>query len=86
MFPPGVFLRQVVLKLLITTNWDEIDGNQILLAMEKGNSLEKELLTEVKEHNEHHHADDVFTSWGSETPKKYSKAEIDKILKTLSES
>ena len=36
--------------------------------------------------HEHHHADDVFTSWGSETPKKYSKAEIDKILKTLSES
>ena len=32
----------------------------------------------------HHHADDVFTSWGAETPKKYSKEELDTILKTLS--
>jgi G3E family GTPase len=137
---------------VITTNWDEIDGRQILAAMEKGNSLEKELLFEVKEHHDeaccdhdhhhhdeecdchehepdhhhdeqcgchdhehshhhdencdchdhehhhhhdencgchhhdHHHADEVFTSWGVETPKKYSKSEIDKILKKLSES
>ena len=34
----------------------------------------------------HHHADDVFTSWGTETPKKYDKAELDSILKKLSES
>ena len=34
----------------------------------------------------HHHADDVFTSWGTETPKKYEKAELDSILKKLSES
>ena len=34
----------------------------------------------------HHHADDVFTSWGTETPKKYDKAELDNILKKLSES
>lgn len=117
---------------IITTNWDEIHGKQILLAMEKESSLEKELLNETKEHhdhehhqhnkecncnehderncdchnhehnhhdhgnscdckdhnhnNEHHHADEVFTSWGIETPKKYSKAEIDDILKTLAES
>lgn len=36
--------------------------------------------------HEHHHADDVFTSWGTETPKKYEKAELDSILKKLSES
>ena len=36
--------------------------------------------------HEHHHADEVFTSWGVETPKKYSKAEINDILKTLAES
>ena len=162
---------------IITTNWDEIDGKQILEAMEEGNSLEKELLEAEKEHHHHHHdhehdkecgcghhyhdhehdeecgcghhhhdhehdkecgcghhhhdhehdeecgcghhhhdhehndecgcshhhhdhehgegcgcghdhghhhADDVFTSWGAETPKKYSKEELDTILKTLS--
>lgn len=36
--------------------------------------------------HEHHHADDVFTSWGTETPKKYDRAELDSILKKLSES
>lgn len=43
---------------IITTNWDEINGKQILEAMERENSLEKELLTEVKEHHEHHHHDE----------------------------
>ena len=33
----------------------------------------------------HHHADEVFTSWGKETVRKYSREEIEKILKTLSE-
>lgn len=33
----------------------------------------------------HHHADDVFTSWGKETPHKYTKTEIESILKTLSD-
>lgn len=130
---------------IITTNWDEINGKQILSAMEREESLEKELLVEVKnsksenhqhseecccnnnknhtkeececdnhehhidcnynDHNhnhhthdhecgcghdhhshDHHHADEVFTSWGMETPKKFSKVEINNILKTLSES
>lgn len=137
---------------IITTNLDEINGKQIVLAMEKGNSLEKELLEEEREHNnyhndgecscgnnhehhhidngdeecscghnhdnkhhnydeectcrndhkhhnhdekcscahdhshEQHHADEVFTSWGVETPKKYGKDEIDNILKSLSQN
>ena len=33
----------------------------------------------------HHHADEVFTSWGRETAKKYSREEIESILKQLSE-
>ena len=37
------------------------------------------------EEHEHHHADEVFTSWGKETVRKYSREEIEKILKTLSE-
>ena len=36
-------------------------------------------------HHEHHHADDVFTSWGTETAKAYSKAEIEKILSSVSD-
>mgnify|MGYP001143024603 FL=1 len=36
--------------------------------------------------HDHHHADDVFTSWGVETPRKYDEAELNEILKKLSES
>lgn len=156
---------------IVTTNWEDISGKQILSAMEKGNLFEKELIKEAKEHFEHkhnhencgcshehdnhneeecrcenhqhnhkedcncndkhghdkecncnnqnhesdeecscdtyehhhhdgncscghdhngehnhHQADEVFTSWGIETPKKYSKEEINNILKTLLES
>ena len=44
------------------------------------------------EHHHHHHhhhghdADDVFTSWGQETPRKYTKEEVESILKALSET
>lgn len=37
------------------------------------------------DHDGHHHADDVFTSWGKETPRKYTRSEIESILKTLSD-
>ncbi|MCH1981652.1 CobW family GTP-binding protein [Ruminococcus sp. OA3] len=37
-------------------------------------------------HDHHHHdADEVFTSWGTETARTYEKDEIDRILKTLSD-
>ena len=38
------------------------------------------------EHHHHHHghdADEVFTSWGVETPKKFAKAELEAILEKL---
>ena len=35
------------------------------------------------DHEGHHHADDVFTSWGEETPNKYDKEVLDAILKKL---
>ena len=35
------------------------------------------------DHDGHHHADDIFTSWGIETPHKYTKEGIEKILKTF---
>ena len=147
--------------VIITTPWEDINGKQILSAMEKSNSLEDELLREtVHEHHHHdhhgecscshdrehhhdeecgcehdhehhhhehegeccdhdhehhhdgecscghdhehhhdeecgcghdpkhghHHADDVFTSWGIETPKKYSKDDLNEILNKLSQS
>ncbi len=34
-------------------------------------------------HHHHHDADEVFTSWGMETPDKYTKEEIEGILKKL---
>ncbi len=34
-------------------------------------------------HHHHHHADEVFTSWGKETAKRYSDADIEKILEAL---
>ena len=34
----------------------------------------------------HHHADEVFTSWGRETIKKYTREGLEKILEALSES
>ena len=34
-------------------------------------------------HHHHHHADEVFTSWGAETPKQFTRADIDRILTAL---
>lgn len=50
--------------VIITTNWDEINGKQILSAMEKENSLEKELLEEEKHHHDHEHHHDENCSCG----------------------
>ena len=35
------------------------------------------------EHHHHHHADEVFTSWGKETPKAFTKEQLDGILSAL---
>lgn len=37
-------------------------------------------------HEGHHHADEVFASWGRETARKYTETEMDFILKALSET
>lgn len=36
--------------------------------------------------HEHHHADEVFTSWGTETPRKYTEEEVREALEVLSNS
>ena len=47
---------------------------------------------EEEEHHHHHHhhhghdADEVFISWGEETHKKFTKAEIERILKALEDA
>ena len=109
---------------IITTPWDDIEGTQILGAMENVTNLELEMLAEAAEkahaehehhhhdgeccghdhdhehdhhhhdgecgcghhHEGHHHADEVFTSWGTESPNKYDKATLDDILDTLANS
>ena len=38
------------------------------------------------EHHPHHHADEVFTSWGTETTRKFTKDEIERILEELDNS
>ena len=35
------------------------------------------------DHEHHHHADEVFVSWGTETPRKFSEAELRAILDAL---
>ena len=33
--------------------------------------------------HEHHHADEVFSSWGRETPRKFSREDVERILTAL---
>lgn len=119
---------------IVTTNWDEISGAQILTAMETENKFAEDLLSEeLEHHNEdehehhhhdhdddehehhhhdgecchhdhdddehehhhhdgecchhdhhHHHADEVFTSMGIESAKKFTKEELEAALSKLS--
>lgn len=116
---------------IMTTPWEDVQGEEILFVMENHDMLEKQLMEETEvcsecghhhhgkhhheheeckcehelhhehghphnhdecscggshEHEEHHHAEEVFTSWGSETPRKYNKEELENILKALSTS
>ena len=38
------------------------------------------------DHEGHHHADEVFTSWGVETPRRYSAEELQQMLEKLESS
>ena len=119
---------------IVTTNWDEINGAQILAAMETENKFADELLKDEdicpvcghshhhddedecchhdhEHHHEdgecchhdhehhhhedgecchhdhdhhHHHADEVFTSIGIESAKKFTKEELENALGKLS--
>ena len=140
---------------IITTPWEELDGAQMLAAVEKAYNMEEELMKEAHAHHHehhhdheccghdhehhhdheccghdhkhhhdheccghdhehhhdheccghdhkhhhdqecccghhqehaHHHADEVFTSWGKETPVKYTVEEITEIMKVLADT
>ena len=83
---------------IVTTDWNELTGAQIVSVMDGKRDLVAELLSEAQasnaahadedeeEHHHHHHdhdADEVFTSWGVETAKKFSKADIEHALTEL---
>ena len=117
---------------IVTTDWAELTGKQLVEAMTQKNTLDdelQELLAEAAAHDHHHHhdhdheehehhhhhdhdehdenctcgchdhdhdheehehhhhhdhdADEVFTSWGVETAKKFSKADIEHALTEL---
>ena len=85
---------------IVTTDWNELTGAQIVSVMDGKRDLVAELLSEAQasnaahadedeeEHHHHHHdhdADDVFTSWGKETAHKYSREDLDKALHALDE-
>ncbi len=38
------------------------------------------------DHEHHHHADEIFASWGMETPRKFTEAELREILGELSDA
>ena len=92
-------LREMnTMATIVTTPWDELDGKKIQKAIEKTETLEKELeelskidTAELEEHAHHHHhhhhhghdADEIFESWGMETPAYYSEQEIRDILAKL---
>ena len=113
---------------VITTPWEQLDGKQILAAMERTSAEFVHELAERMEHeheeecddpdcachhhhhehdhehdhdhehehhhdhdhdHEHHHhhhghdADEIFASWGVETPKSFPAAELERILTAL---
>ncbi len=121
---------------IVTTDWNLLDGKQILEAMEKSDTLEAELLKlsahahdecddpdcdchehhhhehehhhhhhhdhdhecddpdcachhhdeEHGHHHHHHHADEVFTSCGAETTKKFTEEELKTALSAIAEN
>ena len=87
---------------VITTPWPELSGEQIVQVMERIDSLsstmqEMEHFHEHHHHHEHgehcgcghdhdHHADEVFTSWGVETPKKFTEEQLREILAKLEDA
>lgn len=87
---------------IITTPWEKLGKEAVLHALLHGTEMEELLEHHEHheyhehhhehgecchhEHHGHHHADEVFTSWGKETAHKYTKEELDFLVKALSET
>ena len=77
-----------ILKAMSTK--DDFKAELIAMAA-KANEKHAEEDEEEEHHHHHHHhhghdADEVFISWGEETHKKFTKAEIERILKALEDA
>lgn len=109
--------------LIVTTPWEQLDGEALLQEMERAVDLADTLLAEVEahhhDHGEHHdcghehhhdhgehcdcghdhhhahgehcdcghdhHADEVFMSWGMETPTAYAEEQVKEMLQALAQ-
>ena len=77
---------------VVTTDWAELTGKQLVEAMTQKNTLDdelQELLAEAAAHDHHHHdhdADEVFTSWGLETNRTITKEKLESLLQELAHS
>lgn len=108
-------LRQHTNVTIVTTDWKELPGKELLAAIERKDTLAAELEKLAKEaaehghhhhddddecchhehhhddddecchheHHHHHHADEVFSSWGVETSKKFSAEDLEEKLEAL---
>ena len=72
---------------IITTPWSSLTKEIIIKALKNNHDLQIELHPCHHHHDcnckHHHHADEVFTSWSMQTPKKYSREQLDNILTKL---
>ncbi|RFZ78045.1 GTP-binding protein [Lacrimispora amygdalina] len=80
---------------VVTTPCEELSGKQLLEIIEKPDTMEDDLMNELKAHHDHeggcscghdhdhHHADEVFSSWGLENVPAMSKETLDQILDEL---
>lgn len=79
---------------VITTPLGQLSGAQLLELMEKPDTMVQDMIAEVEEHHchdgnhcgcGHHHAEEVFTSWGMETITPISRAGLEGILEELAD-
>ena len=85
--------------VIVTTDWKQLSGKMMLDAMEGGNDFMEGIMEAFSDgesehhHGEegesccharhHHHADEIFQSWGAESPREYTKDEVNRALLAL---
>lgn len=83
---------------IITTQWDKLSAERIIAAAEQNlkSSLEGEVNLlkkhtgnfnfKVERRTANHYANEVFETWGLETPKRFCKGSLENILNRLQDS